>query len=288
MGSALPAALAPADGSVAAALERLLAASRRGLQAFARQGDAEDPESLHRFRIGLRRFRTLLATFRPVLPEVERQALDAALSDAACRYARARQWDVFAAAVVGPLRAALPDEPVLAELAAAAAAARRRSLPPGPSIRRDAAALDRAAGALAPAMAAGLAAAPLVEVVPPILSRRHRRVRKAVKAVDLADPADFHEVRLKAKRLRYAAELFRDLYDGAAVEAYLRRLVAVTDRLGELNDALAVHGLLAELAVGSRASGVVLGWVAREAEACRARFPKAARRFRRADPFWKS
>ena len=65
-------------------------------------------EAVHRFRVGLRRLRSILSAFGDVFPEPERHALNDRLHAVAQRYGQAREWDVFLAGIVAPLRAAMP------------------------------------------------------------------------------------------------------------------------------------------------------------------------------------
>lgn len=53
---------------------------------------------------------------------------------------------------------------------------------------------------------------------------------------DLAVFEHLHELRLDAKRLRYALEVFEPCFDGAAHRALYRKVVGVQDELGEIND----------------------------------------------------
>jgi CHAD domain-containing protein len=80
--------------------------------------------------------------------------------------------------------------------------------------------------------------------------------------------------------------MFKDMFDSKAVDDYLGRLIAVQDALGHLNDAVVARGLVAELPLSSRSQGLVSGWLAHEIESCRARFPSAAKKLRKAAPFW--
>jgi CHAD domain-containing protein len=80
--------------------------------------------------------------------------------------------------------------------------------------------------------------------------------------------------------------MFRYLFDSDAVGEYLERLIGVQDALGHLNDAVVARGLIAELPLSSRPQGLVNGWLAHEIESCRHRFPSAAKKLRKATPFW--
>ena len=107
---------------------------------------------------------------------------------------------------------------------------------------------------------------------------------------DLADlePAALHAIRLRAKRLRYAAEIFAPLYPGKATHRFIRRLSRLQDRLGTLNDGAVAAHLLGELAGGNHAFaiGLVLGFVGAHNGDTRERIDEAWQKFHRLAPFW--
>src|SRR5579862_8235568 len=126
--TALP-VIAP-DSSVAGGFEAMLAASVRTLRNATHHNDpTRRPETVHRFRVGLRRLRSLLSAFRTILPNDERRALGARLGALGKQYSRAREWDVFLSSTLRPMAEALADEPAVLELEACAREARRRTLP---------------------------------------------------------------------------------------------------------------------------------------------------------------
>jgi CHAD domain-containing protein len=129
---------------------------------------------------------------------------------------------------------------------------------------------------------------PLATVAPALLQRRHRKLLSAAAEIETADAPHLHAVRLRAKRLRYAAELLCSLFPRKEVVRFLRRLVRLQDRLGILNDAVCVERLLGELGrTGSgRAGGIVLGFVAASALRERARIGPTWRKFRKHPGFW--
>jgi CHAD domain-containing protein len=90
------------------------------------------------------------------------------------------------------------------------------------------------------------AGVPAVVSVPELLASRHRRVLKgARRARKSGVAADFHRLRIRAKRLRYSLEFTADLY-GSRTERYVRRLARLQDALGLMQDAeVATSQLLA-------------------------------------------
>jgi len=64
--------------------------------------------------------------------------------------------------------------------------------------------------------------------------------------------------------LRYAIEVFKDLFDGDEVLEFVKLLKPLQDDLGYANDVRVANELLADLrpsdAAVARAAGIVLGW----------------------------
>lgn len=285
-------AIAP-DSTVGAGLQVMLAAGIRTLRGASRRGAPERPETIHRFRVGLRRLRSLISAFRKVLPEAERRVLSARLNAQAKRYGQVREWDVFLTETLPPLASALPDEPAIMELESCARAARERALPEtidfAVEANEVAAAIDAAIWLHQPRPEfADIWDRNLKDFASELLKKRHRRLRKRLKAVDLDQQASLHQLRIEAKKIRYPIEMFKILFEVEAVEDYLDRVVAVQDVLGHLNDALVARNLIAELPLSSRPQGLANGWLAREAEARRQAVPHAAKKLRKATPFWEA
>jgi CHAD domain-containing protein len=239
----------------------------------------------------VRRLRSILSAFGEALPERERQALGDRLGGVAQRYGRVREWDVFLAQTILPLREAMPEEEPLIALERAARKARRQALPPGDTLQSNflavAAAIEEAPWLHRPGPdQAAVWDGKLRDYATQLLSKRHRRLRRRLKTVDLADPAAFHQLRIRVKKLRYPSELLKSLFNEDSAERYLERLADLQDVMGLLNDARVGGELLQMLDVPLAARHIVDGWLARDIASGRERFPAYARAFRRADPFW--
>jgi triphosphatase len=279
------------ESTVGAGLRVMIASGLRSLKGASQRGGSDRPESIHRFRIGLRRLRSVLSAFGKVLPADEHRALNQRLGSVGRGYSRLREWDVFLADTVQPLAESLAGEPSIIEIDATAREARKRALPDIGSLRRqvddivttieEAEWLERPTGAFELEWQKDLKG-----FAGELLAKRHRRVRKHLKKVDIANQDDFHKLRIEAKKIRYPTEMFGNLFEPKAADAYLDRLIAVQDALGHLNDALVARDRLVELPISSRAQGLISGWLAHEVTARRERFPRAAKRLRKATPFW--
>ena len=83
----------------------------------------------------------------------------------------------------------------------------------------------------------GRAAVPARAAAPELIESRFRRFRKAGDRIGThSDPSEYHLVRIRGKRLRYALEFLTDLYPGTS-RPVIRRLVELQDLLGLHQDA---------------------------------------------------
>lgn len=280
------------DVTVGAGLQLMVAAGVRSLRLAAHRGEPERPDTVHRFRVGLRRLRSLVSAFRAVLPDEERRVLCQRLGSMAKRYSPTRDWDVFLATTLRPMAEALPDEPAMLELDACAREARRRALPEGINFHTEASEVATAIEAATwlhhprPEFADEWSK-DLKPFASKLLEKHHRRLRKRLKTVDLEHQAAFHLLRIQTKKIRYPIEMFESLFEEKSVAAYLERVIAVQDALGQLNDAFVAQNLVAELPLSSRPQGLVNGWLAHEIITRRNRVPAATKKLRKATPFWK-
>jgi CHAD domain-containing protein len=281
------------DSTVGDGLRAMIASGLRSLRVAGQRSAPDRPDSIHRFRIGLRRLRSVLSAFAAVLPADERRALNQRLSSVGRGYSRLREWDVFIASTLRPIAEMLPDEPAIVEIDNAARAARRAALPETGGLRQQ---VDTIAHAVAEASWLQRPAGAfeldwnrdLRGFASELLAKRHRRLRKRLKNVDINDQTAFHKLRIEVKKIRYPTEMFGNLFEAKASDEYLDRLIAVQDALGHLNDALVARDRVGELAISSRAQGLAAGWLAHEIAGRRERFPRAAKSLRHATPFWEA
>jgi triphosphatase len=232
-------------------------------------------------------------------PEVD--AADASLKMLAAKLGPTRDWDVFVTETFAGVADAFANDKHLKRLLAAAERRRRachselRAFLTSPEFHRLGIELACLAGAkdwldtLGEAEQAELASS-LDEFAARVLNRRLKRLIQVDGDLVMLQPDALHAVRLRAKRLRYAAEIFAPLYSGKGTGRYLRRLALLQDRLGALNDVTVATGLLAELAGngGSHAfaSGLVLGFAGAHANRTRGKIDDVWQKFRRQTPFW--
>jgi triphosphatase len=96
-----------------------------------------------------------------------------------------------------------------------------------------------------------------------------------------------HDVRLKTKRLRYAAEFFAPLFPGRDARRFLRGLTRSQDRLGLYNDTATADSLSRTLSARpGHAAGLVVGFAAARASGIRPKIARSWSRLKRREPFW--
>jgi triphosphatase len=249
-------------------------AQMRGNEASARLG--RDPEGIHQLRVGLRRLRALVNAYRDALAPAAHEFLSRELRWLQQELNPARDWDVFIATTLDPIIRRIPGLEACLEAAKELRdLAQERATATLASPRYTAFLLRcyhwLATGAWASAET-GLHDRPVAEFAAAMLHRRHRRLRKfGGKRADLPE-ADLHRLRLMAKKQRYIADFFREIYPRKATGRYIAALAEIQDVLGSLNDALVSRHLVEELerfladapsvgpAAAARAAGVILGW----------------------------
>ncbi len=139
----------------------------------------------------------------------------------------------------------------------------------------------------------GRLAAPLADVAPEMLARRHRKALRRGRDIETLDDAALHELRKELKKLRYTVETLEPVCGGKKAAAYLKALKAMQDTFGSLNDAAMAAEALTGPAAPARAdpdaqrgAGWVLGALAVRVAADRPALFVAWKDFARARPFW--
>jgi CHAD domain-containing protein len=151
---------------------------------------------------------------------------------------------------------------------------------------RYAALLDRLVAAThRPALLAA-ADAPASEVLPPLVDRPWRRLRKDVRSLaEVPQDQELHAIRIRAKRCRYAAEAVVPAL-GKPARDFAKAVAALQDVLGDHQDAVVASAWLREATVGAPAdevfvAGMMAGMLRRIERETRAAWPKAWREVRR-------
>ncbi len=232
-------------------LRRLLAAWHRH-EGPARL--AQDPEDLHQLRVTTRRIDATLALFKDHVPERLGRARKTAKGVLRALGA-ARDVDVQLAELTRYC-AGLPEEervaavPLTKQLQMQGARAHERMVR-----LLDAAPTRRWLEDLSMATAAGATvnapAQNALVVMPQRVRQRFRKLRKTVRKLPTnASMDEFHEVRRRAKQLRYAIECASGMF-GKPADEFLKALRRMQEKLGVHQDAHVARSRLATLAADS-------------------------------------
>ena len=256
-----------------------------------------DIESVHQMRVGVRRLRVALRLFARVAPAPA--ALQAEIKWLAAELGAARDWEVLAGITLAEIADACPDatgiEPLRAAAQGLAVANRKRAAAAVDSARYARLLLTLghwlqgalAHEALPPERQLALAA-PLGGLAARVLKNWHRRLLRQGDGLSGATPEVRHQVRIVAKRVRYATDFFASLYPPRRLRRYVGALAAMQDILGRLNDAAVAAGSLRELAQADSAlaesAGFVDGFLAADARRATARLDRRWRQVERIGP----
>ena len=285
-------------GRVALAVLRGQFAALLAKEAGTRLGD--DREELHDMRVASRRLRAALSLFAEVLPPSAEKLHDD-LRWVGHTLGAVRDLDVQLEQLEGRLfEVPEPDRKPLAAVRAlleAKRSAAREAMLEALDSRRYELFVGRFGRLLRSARgrASGPASLPALAVAPDLIEERFRAFRKSAEKIGVDSPtADYHRVRIRGKRFRYALQFLADLYPGQT-SPLIKRVVALQDILGLHQDAEVAIERLRQLAGEHGAElhprtifamGEIAERYRRNAVELRTRFPKAYARV--AGKTWKT
>jgi triphosphatase len=243
-------------GEVAFAVLRRQFAEMRAHEGGTRLG--EEPEELHDMRVPTRRMRAAMKVFRDALPE-RAGWFEEELRWVAGALGEVRDLDVQIERLEGWKEEADEETAKSLDKVVAIIEKRRTKAREDMLAVLDSERYDRLESSFAQMLRRGperevaqtngrnLTGEPITAVAPVLISRRHRKWRKAAKRLDASSPPeDFHDTRKKGKRLRYTLEFVSEVY-GHPVQKLIGPLKTLQDDLGDHQDAVVAAGFLREL-----------------------------------------
>jgi len=269
---------------------------------------SEHPEALHRTRVALRRLRAVISLFKDLVGGDDADQVRRRLGEHARLLGEARNWDVYLAETLAPVRDDYDDLPGLADLEGVVRSRRHKAYRGALDLLHGSAFEDSLAechawlvgGAWVSDVArVELRAEPVEDFAVRVLRRWRRRIRRNGRHLAGMDGETRHRLRIAAKKLRYATELFHDLFPSREARSRCRAVVAalrdMQDHLGQLNDGMVAYreadGLVGSDEGGCRrafAAGFVAGRKSTGDERHLAKALKAYDRFAATKPFWKA
>jgi len=224
--------------------------------------ESDQPEFIHQARVAIRRLRSAIRVWRPLLPADYVSAFDPRWRDLANDLADTRNWDVFMTEILPPISRAFPDNADVRRLLTAS----KTHLDTCRKTAKAAMASADYSRLLLEFTAATLALVeskkpPLAAFAPRSLNKRAKQVAALASETKNSNPEARHALRIALKRLRYALEFMTPLFPARRMQRYHQSAAGLLDLLGRMND-IAVAEQLALQAVPGHHSDLVRAWLA--------------------------
>jgi CHAD domain-containing protein len=274
---------------------------------------AGDPEGVHLMRVGLRRLRSAISLFADIAVDARLPAIKRELKWLTGELGPAREFEVFMTRVVAPLgkqHTRLSGMRTLSrDLADQREAAVARALAAVSSNRFDELMKDVATwienGSWREPrsrLARERGEQPIEAVARAQLTRRWKKIRKGGRRLSHLDARARHQLRIRAKKLRYATEFYATVFAGKKQakrrHAFFSALKQLQECLGELND-IVVHeklttGIVEATATPAAqpsrrmfAAGLLAGHEQARFKPLLATAERAFATFEKLEPYWK-
>ena len=225
----------------------------------------DDDEYIHQARVAMRRIRSAIKLFSPVLPMSFVNHWNIIWRDLANELGDARNWDVFCHELLPHLKGAFPHHPEIEQLeifamqqranahakAVASFGSRTYSvklisfaeavmnLQTHPEIKHRQKMILESQHSPEP-----IVAEDTKQFATRLLKRRHRRFMKEV-LVPNRNLEQSHLLRLDLKKLRYSVDFFMEIYPKKRISPYMKTLTRAQELLGQMNDLASAETLLA-------------------------------------------
>ncbi|MCB4360814.1 CYTH and CHAD domain-containing protein [Quatrionicoccus australiensis] len=227
---------------------------------------SNDLEFVHQARVALRRLRSAIKLFAPVLPAQFVSAYGQTWKTLASALGDARNWDVFLTETLPPIQTAFPDNRDIKQLRNAA---RRRAKAARQAITRI------LAGREYPRLLVEFTAAtyalgdvlptPLPDFAESRIAAYIRRAKKLANRHAQLTSTERHRMRIYFKKLRYAIEFMTPLIPPKNMKTGLINLAHLQDTLGLINDLVTAEQLIEEV-FGEKSTTAARAWIAGQTE----------------------
>jgi triphosphatase len=239
------------------------------------------PEGPHQLRIGLRRLRSALVVFKPVIGGAAARHLATEARWLGQQVGQLRDLDVIIGDIIAREAKLHPElagfDVLSAELGRRAHNTREKLLEELTAPRVQSFLFDlmkfietRGWISLHDTGQTVRLAAPVQELASKALNKRWKKATGRAHGIQKLSIEERHALRKELKKLRYAVEFLRPLYPDKEVKPFLKRLKRLQDLFGDLNDAAMVKTQLIEgelLADADVTAGIAAGWIAGAASA---------------------
>ena len=224
--------------------------------------ESEAPEYIHQARVAMRRLRSAIRLWRPLLPADYVSNYDPRWRTLTNQLGDTRNWDVFITEILPPVSKAFPEHSDLQRLVS------RASTELGGCRKLAQAAMisPTYSQLLLEFTAATVALVerkkpPLTAFAPRSLNKRAKKVAELAAETKDSHPEARHALRIALKRLRYALEFFAPLFPARRMQRYHQSAAGLLELLGRMND-IVVAEQLAIQALPGHDSDLVRAWLA--------------------------
>ncbi|WP_300450493.1 CYTH and CHAD domain-containing protein [Accumulibacter sp.] len=231
----------------------------QGNERGVRESDA--PEFIHQARVAMRRLRSAIRLWRPLLPADYVSNFDPRWRALANQLGDTRNWDVFITEILPPIQQAFPEHGDVKRLAGEAkthlAACRKlaKAAIASPDYSRLLLEFSAATVALPESKKP-----PITAFAPRSLNKRAKRVAALASETKDSNPEARHALRVALKRLRYALEFFAPLFPARRLQRYHESAAGLLDLLGRMNDSVVAEQLAIQALPGHH-SDLVRAWL---------------------------
>lgn len=211
-------------------------------------------EPLHQMRVATRRLRSDLRTFAPLVDASWARGLADELGWLGDYLGAVRDLDVQVARFESDAEDLRADLEPLFDLLRERREAARAALLDALRGERYAGLLDRLVDAAREPILTDAAGQPAEQILPPLLRKAWERLEVKASRLEAEDPDErYHEVRILAKRARYAAEATGPVLGQRGIRArkFAAEAAALQDLLGSLQDGVVGSRLIREAVEGS-------------------------------------
>jgi CHAD domain-containing protein len=266
----------------------------------------ENPEGVHQARVAIRRMRSVLRTVRDLLDPAWWRPLDHELKRQAALLGHVRDADVLGMRLRDAISRLPERDQTMASFVLDRLAVQRARRFADLALELDspghAAFVERLVATVAEPVFADATDedairpdAPAAEVAPGLVAKPWRKLRKEIAALPpdpLVTPDELHEVRIRAKRVRYACDAVKPVV-GKPARRLANRLGDLQDVLGDLHDTAVAEEWLRAAAADVRipraaalAAGLLVAAERAEAAELKARWPHAWARVQDVQTGW--
>lgn len=260
----------------------------------------DDPEGVHQLRVGLRRLRSAIKLFRPIIDTPSLREFDTQARDIGRGLAELRDIDVFLSDILEPAYDARQDDLSFIALRKFLENLRISSLNKVREFLKDSKWSNfKLELALLPEILRtsqkkeNLNAfnKPMKRFANNLLRKYWKSLTRYKHNLDDMTIEEFHELRKNLKTLRYSVEIFSSLYPQKNLQSFMKSLRILQNKFGFINDVTLIEKIMTMESKNSdalvqRAGGFLEGYYAQKNEKMRKSIKSEWNKFEKKPKFW--